>query len=246
MAYNGTRRIKTFVSSLDNQIESGIPVGTVNIVCGTPGSMKSSFAYSVLYHNAMKIGLRGLYISLEQSRESILEQMKGLGMSGSTEKLALEDYESLEEKFKGKRYQKLRFEHDWMKRILTLLSEFEKGALDLLVIDSLDALYALTTVENPRREIYHFFKSLRATGLTTLLISEMTRNSDKFSKYGVEEFLCDGIIHLDFKRTGTILSQLERFIGIVKLRSTNFATQYFPLQFVDGRFRILTAEDLEL
>ena len=246
MAYAGTRRIKTFVTGLDEQIESGIPAGTVNIVCGTPGSMKSSFAYSLLYQNALKIGLKGLYISMEQDTSSLTAQMQQLGMNEKTDKLVVEDYESLETKLKATKFQKLKFEHDWITRVRMYMEELEKKSFDLLVIDSLDALYALTNVENPRRDLYYFFKTLRETETTSFLISEMTQNSDKFSKFGVEEFLCDGIIHIDFKRTGTILSQLERFIGIVKLRNTNFTTQYFPLQHVEGKFRILTGEDLEL
>jgi KaiC/GvpD/RAD55 family RecA-like ATPase len=246
MVYTGTRRIKTFVSGLDDQIESGIPVGTVNIVSGTPGSMKSSFAYSLLYHNAHKIGLTGMYISMEQDVSSLKAQMERLGYSEKTDKLIVEDYASLEKALTTKKFQKMQFEHDWISRIRMYLEAFEKDAIDILVIDSLDALYALTDVENPRKELFHFFKTLRETETTSFLISEMTQNSDKFSKFGVEEFLCDGIIHLDFKRTGTILSKLERFIGIVKLRNTNFTTQYFPLQHIDEKFKILTGEDLEL
>ncbi len=246
MVYTGKRRVKTFVSGLDEQIESGIPVGTVNIVSGTPGSMKSSFAYSILYNNAIKIGLRGLYISMEQDTSSLVSQMQKLGMKEKTDKLAVVDHESLEKKLSASKFQKVRFEHDWIMRIRTYLEDLEKGDIDVLVLDSLDALYALTEVENPRRELFYFFKTLRETETTSFLISEMTQNSDKFSNYGVEEFLCDGIVHLDFHRTGTILSRLERFIGIVKLRNTNVTTQYFPLQHTEEGFRILTGEDLEL
>ncbi|RMF90938.1 MAG: circadian clock protein KaiC [Methanobacteriota archaeon] len=246
MVYTGSRRIKTFVKGLDEQIESGIPVGTVNLISGTPGSMKSSLAYSILYHNAVKIGLNGLYISMEQDVRSLTEQMKRLGMKEKTDKLLVEDYTSLDKKLRSKKFQKLKFEHDWISRIKTYIESLEKQSFDLMVLDSLDALYALTDLENPRTELYHFFKTLRETEATSFLISEMTQNTDKFSKYGVEEFLCDGIIHLDFKRTGTILSRLERFIGIVKLRNTAYSTQYFPLQHGPDGFTILTREDLEL
>ncbi len=246
MVYSGSRRIKTFVEGLDDQIESGIPVGTVNIISGPPGSMKSSVAYNILYFNALKIGLKSLYISMEQEVESIVGQMKRLGMDEKTENLRVDDYESLEARLKGSKFQKLKFEGDWINRVKSYIKESQKRKLDLLVIDSLDALYALTTIEHPRREVYHFFKALRETETTSFLISEMTQNTDRLSHYGIEEFLCDGIIHLDFKRTGTILSQLERFIGFVKMRNTNYVTQYFPLQHQDGLFKILTGEDLNL
>lgn len=246
MAKASTRRIKTFVASLDDQIEGGIPAGSVNLVCGTPGSMKSSFGYSLLYNNAHKVGMKGLYISIEQDTKSLTDQMKRLGMAESTGNLSIEDFEVLETKLKEKKFQKIKFENDWITRIKAYIEDKGKDKIDIIVIDSLDALYALTDLDNPRRELFYFFKSLREIGVTSFLISEMTQNSKKFSQYGVEEFLADGIIHLDFIRTGTILSKLERFLGIVKLRNTNFSTQYFPLQHLGDRFKILTPEDLEL
>jgi KaiC/GvpD/RAD55 family RecA-like ATPase len=246
MVYKGSRRIKTFIDGLDGQIESGIPVGTVNLISGTPGSMKSSLAYSILYYNAIKIGLKGLYISMEQDVQTLSAQMKRLGMKEKTNNLTIEDYTSLDKKLRAAKFQKQKFEHDWITRIKTYIEGLEKNTYEIMVLDSLDALYALTNLDNPRTELYHFFKTLRETETTSFLISEMTQNTDKFSKFGVEEFLCDGIIHLDFKRTGTILSRLERFIGLVKMRNTNYATQYFPLQHVEGKFTILTSEDLEL
>ena len=246
MADTSIRRIKSFVKGLDDQIEGGIPAGTVNIISGTPGSMKSSLAYSILYHNAINIGFRGLYLSMEQDVKSIQPQMARLGMDKKSDNLLLEDYKSIDKKLSSTKFQKLKFENDWIKRIKAYIEHLEKKKLDLLVIDSLDALYALAEVENPRRELYHFFKTLRETDTTCFLISEMTQNTDQYSKYGVEEFLCDGILHLDFKRTGTILSQMERFIGIIKLRNTNYTTQYHPIQHEEGRFRILTGEDLDL
>jgi KaiC/GvpD/RAD55 family RecA-like ATPase len=218
----------------------------MNIVSGTPGSMKSSFAYNILYNNAKKIGLKGLYISMEQDVMNLTAQMERLGMAEKTDNLVVEDYTMLEKKLRSKKFQRMKFENDWITRIRMYLEDLEKSTFDIMVLDSLDALYALTELERPRRELYYFFKTLRETETTSFLISEMTQNSDKFSKFGVEEFLCDGIIHLDFKRTGTILSRLERFIGIVKLRNTNYTTQYFPLQHLNGKFKILTGEDLEL
>src|SRR2546430_14677162 len=57
----------------------GIPKGSVVLLAGAPGTMKSSLAFAALFNNALK-GRKGLYISLEQSRESLVRHMKGLGM----------------------------------------------------------------------------------------------------------------------------------------------------------------------
>ncbi|MEM3567527.1 MAG: RAD55 family ATPase, partial [Thermoplasmata archaeon] len=73
-------RIPTYIKGLDERMEGGIPKKFIVLVCGHAGTMKSSFTYSVLYHSA-KRGIKGMYITLEQSRESLLEHMQKLGFT---------------------------------------------------------------------------------------------------------------------------------------------------------------------
>ena len=80
-------RIKSYVKGLDNAMQGGIPENSVILVAGKPGTMKSSFAFNILYHNANKEDMNGVYVTLEQSRESLLSNMDGLGMKlGGLEK----------------------------------------------------------------------------------------------------------------------------------------------------------------
>src|SRR5437899_7954774 len=62
--------IPTHLAGLDAALGGGIPQGAIVLVAGTPGTMKSSLIYNIMYHNA-KAGRRGLYITLEQSTESL-------------------------------------------------------------------------------------------------------------------------------------------------------------------------------
>lgn len=59
-------RIKTHIERMDERLEGGIPKGTISLICGVAGCMKSSLAYSILYKNAVEGNLKGLYITLEQ------------------------------------------------------------------------------------------------------------------------------------------------------------------------------------
>lgn len=234
-------RIKTFVDGLDEHIEGGIPKGSVSLICGSPGSMKSSLGYYILYHNAKEKNLKGIYISLEQDLKSLKMQMKKLGMKNRSinNDLTILDYDIIKKEISK--------EKNWLKEISKYVKKVkkEKGA-DLLVIDSLDALYALSRIEEPRREVYHFFKSLRDIGITSYLLSEISSNSGKFSYYGIEDFLADGIIHMQFQKKGDLLSSMERYLGIIKLRTTNHDTQYFPLLYMSEKFTVFGREKLEL
>src|SRR5207244_910383 len=63
----GMKRIPTKMEGLDDVLGGGIPDGGVVLVSGAPGTMKTSLTYHILHENALD-GVRGLYVSLEQSR----------------------------------------------------------------------------------------------------------------------------------------------------------------------------------
>ncbi|MCJ7517908.1 MAG: hypothetical protein MUO18_08110, partial [Methanomassiliicoccales archaeon] len=60
-------KFKTYVQGFDENLGGGIPQGQIVLLAGEAGTMKSSLAYYVLFMNAKKDGINGLYISLEQS-----------------------------------------------------------------------------------------------------------------------------------------------------------------------------------
>lgn len=232
-------RVRSFVRGLDEKMEGGIPKGSVNLICGTAGTMKSSLAYSILYHNALKAGIAGLYVTLEQDPRSLLMHMEKLNMTQRV--VDIVSFNDIKEKVKERRVE------NWIQKLSGFLKDMkDEKEYELLVIDSLNALYSLTTIKDVRAEIYFFFKSLSDLGFTSLLISEMPPEGGRYGEYGVEEFLSDGIIHLFFRRRGDILTSLERYVGIVKMRATNHDTHYFPLMYQNDRFTIYTKEDLEL
>ncbi len=232
-------RVRTFVRGLDERLEGGIPKKSVVLICGTAGTMKSSLAYSVLYNNAVYSDTQGLYVTLEQDPESLLTQMHRLGMEDrAVDVVSFDEIRERVKKYRGE---------NWIKKISGFLSEVkEERNYELLVIDSLNAMYTLTALQQVRAEIYFFFRALRELGFTAFLISEMPPGGGRYGEHGVEEFLSDGIVHLLFQRRGGILTSLERYIGVVKMRSTCHDTHYFPLLYQEGRFTIYSKEDLEL
>src|SRR5256885_10732583 len=72
--------VKTHIRGFDEDVlRGGIPQGHVVLVRGASGTMKSSLAYYVLYHNALA-GSPGLYVTLEQTAAGLLEHVAGLGL----------------------------------------------------------------------------------------------------------------------------------------------------------------------
>ncbi len=233
-------RIKTYIERLDEHLEGGIPKGTVSLVCGTPGCMKSSLLYSILYKNALQGNLKGLYITFEQDITSLKKQMQTLGMTEETNNLTIADHQLIDKELGVD----MKFELNSIKKVQVYLDEvFKREDFDLLAIDPLNALHSLTSVKNPRKEIYQFFSGLRNMGVTSLLISEIHQGDNNFGEYGVEDFLSDAIIHLDSQREKNIM---VRYIGVIKMRYTKHNLQYFPLFYNNkSGFTIYTKEEPE-
>ena len=75
-----TKKVLTYVDGLDEALGGGLPAGHVVLVSGLPGTMKSTLSYSILHRNATERGARGLYVSLEQTRKSLEDEMSAMGL----------------------------------------------------------------------------------------------------------------------------------------------------------------------
>ncbi len=231
-------RVKTFVKGLDERLEGGVPKNSVVLVAGKAGSMKSSFCFSIIYNQALTEGRRGVYISLEQNRQSLLEHMIGLGMDVTEmDNIIIVDLGKLRKVVHGSEGQSTK-QIDWMETLRTQLRSYkETFGCSLVVIDSLPALYTLSNFENLRTELFHFFESLRDLKMTTFLVSEVTGGSEsEFGTYEVESFLSDGILHLDMERDER---NVNLFMGVVKMRKTHHERGYFPLMFDKDGFELV-------
>src|SRR5439155_21760266 len=73
-------RLPTFVGRLDPSREGGVPKGSVIAISGPGGSMKTSLALYILLKNRAA-GRRGVYVTVEESRDSISRTMRHLGLA---------------------------------------------------------------------------------------------------------------------------------------------------------------------
>jgi circadian clock protein KaiC len=228
-----TRRIPTRIAGLDERMGGGIPEGFITLIAGPVGSMKSSVAYSIAL-GAARGGARSLYLSLEQETEGLTAQMRSLGFDATGIKdMHVVDLASVRKDIADERA-------DWLDALCALLERYRKErGCDVLVLDSLDALYSLAAIRNPRRELFHFFQRMRGLGATVLLISEMAMDERRFGKHGVEEFLSDGIIHLRLKEVEAAqVTSVRKYVGVVKMRRTRHDYDYHPF--------LVTADGFEL
>lgn len=224
-------KIKTCIEGLDEQMTGGIPQGHVVLISGMPGTMKSTVAYSILFNNAKKEGKKGLYISLEQGRDSIVEHMAGLGMvHGEVDSLV---------NIVDMAYLRLNMDEDasgqqsWMDIFKMYADNLKQNSdYELLVIDSLPVIELLARMKDRREDLFYFFGWLRELGVTTFMVAEA---SDDRTRVNEEDFLADGIIRLKKERQGY---DITRQIVIDKMRGTKHNTGYFTLMHDGSEFQL--------
>lgn len=251
------KRIKTYISGLDENLEGGIPVGHIVLVNGTSGTMKSSLSFNILYNGALN-GRTGFYLTLEQSSTSIIQHMANMGFDMSKINLVIisdiskieKDVRSAKSSKKGslimvdlgairKKVKDTKFssKSDWLNAIKNLTTKISRDAkCELFVLDSVSALYALSEFEDPRTKLFFVFEFLRELGLTSFLISESPPGKDKLTEFGVEEYLADGILRLQLTER---YRKVTRDISIVKMRATNCNLDIFTFEYKNKGFHAL-------
>lgn len=250
-------RVKTYIQGFDDAMQGGIPKGHVTLVSGTAGSMKSSVAFNILYNEALQ-GKIGLYVSLEQSYDSLYKHFVNMGLkldainiqpitdltkinevvsttkSAGKGSLIVADIGCIRKEIKDAR---VADNKSWLNVIKNIAKKVKADTpCSLFVLDSLSALYTLSRFENPRVELFYMFEFFKDMGFTTFLISEMPLDGSKYSEYQIEDFLSDGLIHL---RLTPFRRNIVREISIVKMRATDCSNDIFTLEFKNGKFSAL-------
>jgi hypothetical protein len=79
----GAKVQPTHIEKLDHLLGGGVPSGHLVLVTGAPGTMKTTLTFTILFNAAKRDGHHCLYMSLEQSREAIINQMERMDMRAS-------------------------------------------------------------------------------------------------------------------------------------------------------------------
>lgn len=218
---------KTGIDSLDEKLGGGFPTGNSVLLVGCSGSGKTTLCMEFLTNGA-KQGERGVFFTITEPLFKLTKNMEKFsfynkkfieeGMVNIIDLRIISDRLGLDAE---------KYSVEDASALLDVLKDIaDELQVKRLVIDSITALcYRLKSDEMIRDFIFKLGSSLAAMGCTTLLTSEVppVRQGDvKYSKYGIEEFIADGIIVLgDIDRKGDLIRtmQLVKMRGISHSRS---------------------------
>ncbi|MEM3383473.1 MAG: ATPase domain-containing protein [Nitrososphaerales archaeon] len=214
-------RVPSGIEGLDELTEGGFPRGKTIVISGVPGSGKTTFCIEFLYKGVLDYGENGVYITLEESPESVIKNMMNLGMDlkslTSKGKLLLVDANPL----RGETMLTVSGVH-------TGFIEFKAYGLSELIrqkvreinakrvaIDGLTALLMHYKDDFERRlEIVRLLIGISGLDCTTLITTEH-RTYELRKYFLMEHFLADGVIFLDMFQSG---GGFVRGIQIQKIR----------------------------
>src|SRR6266704_793658 len=204
---------RSAIEGLDKVIRSDILPPKVILVTGPPGSMKTSFCYTLMSRYLKDTGEFGLYTTLEETVQSHLREIDAVvGPEDQTDYLA------------------------FIERMIGHYRKVHGQKFKLFALDSLGALYSLMeNTSNMRKRMFYFFKMLRDNELTSLVVMERAPNGES-QLLGNEGFLVDGIVMLGLDRSR---GKLVRYLQVEKMRSVDHSMEKHAIEIRKGGLTVL-------
>lgn len=224
-------RLKTGIPGFDEVSQGGFLSNSVNLISGGTGTGKTIFCLQFLWNGISKFKEDCMYISLEESEESLLADAKSFGWDFSSAKKSKCTFSYIPP------YSIRDFESGLVEKILRTKSK-------RVVIDSITSLgMALEDNFERRKSIYRLAEQLKKLDCVALLTSEIPHGSSissegmgRLSRFGVEEFACDSVVMFHYAGLGGLS---DRAIQIVKMRRTKHARGPMPMEIGKNGIKIL-------
>ncbi len=224
--------IKSGISGLDDMLGSGFLKGSICALSGPTGSGKSTFAMQFLVNGALKSKEPGLYISIEESKQSMYFHMSGykwdLDKMEKNRQLVFLDYPI--------------FEVDQFLTQNSAIQEIiSKIGIKRVVIDSIMPVAIYFKEENERKKGFlKLIENIRKWETTTLIISEDTPATTQDvlpdTHYGIETFT-DGWLHLYYLYSPKERER-TRAIEVLKMKGVHHSSKIFPCEITEDGFTI--------
>lgn len=217
------QRIPSGIAGLDELLGGGFLKRSVNLVSGTTGSGKTTFALQFLL--ATENAECGLLITSDQKPQETLKYLES--------KFSWNIKNPLKEK-------KLVIAKSSASSLKEFLSDIKfavhRYPAEKIAIDANPSiLLQAETTFDAKSLLREFFSMLRKSGATCLVATETSLHPKSLSLFGVEEFLADSVLFLEKRRIGSMVSHK---LHIRKMRGSPHSHKIHPIELTKDGLRV--------
>ena len=222
----------TGISGFDHISQGGLPAGRTTLLSGTAGSAKTIFAGQYILRGIEEFDENGVFVTFEEAPAEIRRNLAAFGWDlaklEAEERLLFVDAtpqfgsETVVAGFYDLGALLARIEH-----------AINKVGAKRVAIDSIGPVFVqLPDSRTVRNELLRLTELLRGFGVTTLMTAERVEDFGEIARYGVEEFVSDGVVIL---RNVLEDEKRRRTVEILKYRGTTHNKGEYPFTIVPGK-----------
>lgn len=235
------KRLGSGVINLDDKIEGGFFEGSVNLVTGKTGTCKTGFSASFI-HEGLENGEPGVYITTEQDREDVINDIKemfGWDLTKYSDEEGILKISSIKPVLITRNVEN--FSRLIRGYITDFLNNVEKDVKEVnaerVVIDSVSLIEMFVKDKYlARAAISSLIEKLKSMGVTVMLVGTVPESSEGLTGGGIVEYLVDGVIKLEFT---PVAEKYNRTLEIRKMRRTDHAIKIFPMEITDKGLKVI-------
>src|ERR1700759_31491 len=230
----------TGIEGLDEITGGGFPKGRPTLICGSAGCGKTLMGVQFLVKGITEFGEPGVFMSFEESSKDLTDNVRSLGFDLdkliSQKKLRIDhiQIEKSEIEETG--------DYDLEGLFIRLNHAIDSIGAKRVVLDTIESLFGgLDNVSILRSEIRRLFQWLKDKGVTTIITGE--RGESSLTRQGLEEYVSDCVILLDFR----VIDQIAtRRLRIVKYRGSTHGTNEYPFLIDDEGISVMPITSIRL
>lgn len=229
-------RVKSGIIGLDELMEGGFPRGFGYAIVGGPGSGKTTFGAQFLYKGASIYEENGIYVTFDEPPYSISNNMRRYNWNlydmENRGRFAFIDASPIMGDTPGKYVIKsgLRSTEPFsVDGVIGLVNDVRRKVdAKRCVIDSISALQLRLRDEfEVRNQTMMLIKALTEMRLTTVLLAEVAEERSDVQRFGITEFLAQGVVLLHVYRIG---DSAVRALEIRKMRGVKHLEKLCPFK----------------
>jgi len=230
----------TGIRGLDEITKGGLPRGRPTLICGGAGAGKTLFAMEFLMRGAMDYGEPGVFMTFEETPEDLAKNFMSLGFD-LHEMMARGLIETDHVRIARSEIEETG-EYDLEGLFIRLGNAIDSIGAKRVVLDTIEALFSeLPNATILRAEIRRLFHWLKERGVTAVVTGE--KGDKTLTRYGLEEYVADCVIFLDFR----IVKQIAtRRLRIVKYRGSSHNSDEYPFLIGEKGLSILPITSIGL